>query len=151
MGGETPAKPSEEDQSSEDKGHGCLLAVLFCIGALVNFGFRVFIMMGTIWTYKKFSWGASMYGFVTSGVGAFGITSNIVIYPKVLKKLGVHWAVCVGSLLSTCAFAIMFLSAETSQMSDPRSRKAILTGPLVYICGITLNSLGSSMMQASIG
>ena len=47
--------------------------LLFACGALLNFGFRIFIMMGPLWVYKKFGWGAATYGFVTSGVGCFGI------------------------------------------------------------------------------
>jgi hypothetical protein len=67
--GENSNEPTDPVEVAQAR----ILATLFACGALLNFGFRIFIMMGPLWVYKKFGWGAATYGFVTSGVGCFGI------------------------------------------------------------------------------
>ena len=63
----------------------------------------------------RFGWGAAMYGFCTSGVGCFGIFVNIMLYPKILHKIGKHGTCVIGPLLAcvgvcNCARASVCLS-----------------------------------------
>lgn len=147
----------KEESSSEKKEvkemHGLevrILTLFFVNGALLNFAFRLFIMMGPLWLNKKFGWGAAMYGFATSCVGCFGILVNTRVYPKVLKKMGKHGCLCIGALISTTAFMIIYASQRTEKGDDPRASSTIAKGPLVYMAGMLTLALGNSMTQSSL-
>ena len=67
--GEAAVAAKNDEELKVERARARILHMLFACGALLNFGFRIFIMMGPLWVYKKFGWEAAMYGFVTSGVG----------------------------------------------------------------------------------
>jgi len=127
-----------------------ILALFFVNGALLNFAFRLFIMMGPLWLNKKFGWGAAMYGFATSMVGCFGILVNTKIYPKIVKRVGKHGCLCLGALISTGGFLVIWASQRTRSNDDPRASSTIAKGPLVYMLGMLTLALGNSMTQSSL-
>jgi MFS family permease len=127
-----------------------IIAVLFVMGALLNFGFRISIMMWPLWLNRKFGWGAATYGFATSAMGCFGIFFNIKFYPKALAKFGKHGCCVLGSTISGLGFMIVWASRKSGGDEDPYASGVVLKGPIVYMLGMIVVSLGNSMTQSSL-
>ncbi|EOD34458.1 hypothetical protein EMIHUDRAFT_228639 [Emiliania huxleyi CCMP1516] len=123
---------------------------LFAAGFLVNFGFRVFMMMFGLWLFDKarapdptigaaqlwrqFGWGAGEFGFITSVTGSIGIFANLALFAKLAQKYGKHQVAILGATMASAGWAICLLS----RTSGPCDGRFTLDGGMVFIMGMSI-------------
>jgi MFS family permease len=127
-----------------------IIMILFVMGALLNFGFRIFIMMGALFVFKKFGWGAAMFGFSASILGCFGIFLNVKMYPHALKKFGKHGCCVIGAFISAVGYIIIWAARKTEEDEDPRSSGVVMKGAFVHMLGMFVMQFGNILTQSSL-
>jgi MFS family permease len=75
---------------------------------------------------------------------------NLLVFPKFLKKLGKHGCCVIGPLISGVGFLIIFSSQRTLPEDDASAASTIFKGPVVYLFGMMLFSMGNSCTQSSL-